>query len=857
MNVDEPVDLETWRIWYVKIAVILGVIFFPLGLIASLPVYLADRNYAIIIIGVIVWFVLLTRLFSNANAYKVNAYTIFCILYVMIVCLFLELGPTHARPAWLVSCVVMAALVFGIRGAAISTVLNMTILIVLYSLIDRGNPVWAAEYSATNGKWFMFVVNISLLTLVSSLPVGFMLSRLDRSLRHEREVQKSLSEESEKLKASNIRLEKEIEQRRQAEEALRLSEEKYRLLVENIPSVTWITGEKGKTEFISSNLQAVYGLSPEDIYRHGDELWFGRIHPEDINRVRSAFQKMFDQDQEFDLEYRIQRMDGEWIWLHDKGVRAFEKNGTRYAYGVFTDVTGRKETEEKLRESEGRLKLLFENAPDGYILVDPEGRFLDGNKVLEGMLGYKKEELFNKTALEINLFSTTESEKAIDLFTKTVQGLPCGPEELIFTHKNGSNVAVEINAFPMRIRDEIQILAILRNITDRKQAEKEKKRLEDQLIRAQKMEAIGTLAGGIAHDFNNILMAIMGFADLALYDAGKGTTMERNLQSVRKAGARARELIKQILTFSRYGEHDVRPLHMKPVVNEVMNLIRATLPSTIQINQSVESNSMIMADPVQVHQILMNLCTNAGHAMMKHGGNLEVNLTDVQFDSAYLKDYPEMTPGPYIKLTVSDTGYGMSQEILDRIFDPYFTTKAQGEGTGLGLSVVHGIVKSYKGAITVTSRPGKGSTFNILLPVVNIDPDSGEASDESLPAGEGRVLLIDDEPILTEVGKQMLETLGYEVVAINSSPEAIELFRSHPENFDLVVTDMTMPIMTGEDLAMDMMKVRPDIPVILCTGFSHQINKQKAMQMGIKAFVMKPFVIREIGMAIRQALGKS
>ncbi len=602
MSVDDPVDLESWRIWFSKIAVILGVIFLPVGIAVSFPVFIADQDHLLIIFDICVWLILTTRLFSKANSYKLNTYIFFILLYTMMIYFFIELGPTHARSAWLITCAVIAALMFGIRGAIISTVLNIIILITLYWMLGPENDAWAAEYSASFSKWLMFIVNVSLLTLASSLSVGFMLNRLDRSLKHERAVQQRLAEESEKLRAANISLGQEIEQR--------------------------------------------------------------------------------------------------------------------------------------------------------------------------------------------------------------------------------------------------------------KQAEKERSRLEDQLGRAQKMEAIGTLAGGIAHDFNNILMAIIGFTELALMDAGKGTNQEKHLHAVRKAGSRAKDLVKQILTFSRYSEQELRPLQLKTVVNEVMKLIRATLPSTIQIKQDIRSDSTILADPVQVHQVLMNLCTNAGHAMMKDGGILDVSLGDVELDIAFLKDHPGIIPGRYMKLTVRDTGHGISPEILDRIYDPYFTTKPHGEGTGLGLSVVHGIVKSYKGLIMVMSEPGKGTTFDIFLPVMGIDLTSDERPDEPLPSGKGHILFVDDEPALAEVGTYMLETLGYEVAAKTSSVEALELFKAQPEKFDLVVTDMTMPVMTGETLAGEIMKVRADIPVILCTGFSHQINKQKAMQLGIRAFIMKPFVLRDIGIAVREALGK-
>ncbi|MBN1625589.1 MAG: PAS domain S-box protein [Deltaproteobacteria bacterium] len=855
MSVDDPVDLASWRLWYCKIAVVIGVIFLPVGLAISLPVFIADGNYLNIIIDLIAWFLLISRLFSDSNTYKGTAYILFAAIYGLTVFLFINLGPTHARPAYLVLCAVMAALMFGIRGAIISTIINTIILITLYWLIRPENMTWTAENPATYGEWVMFVVNVTLVTLGSSLPIGFMLNMLDRSLKHEREIRERLSEESEKLRSLNITLEEEIEQRRQVDENLKMSEEKFRLLVENIPSVTWITSEHGRTAYISPNVESIYGLSPEEIYNHGDEVWFGRIHPDDRGRIKSSFQKMFALDREFDLEYRIQRMDGKWIWLHDKGVKAFEKDGIRYAYGVFTDITEKKQAEENLRENEEYLKLIFDYAPDGYYLTDQEGRFLNWNKACEQITGYGKEEMVGKRLLETSLISSEQMQKAKLTFDRYRQGLHFGPGEVSLSRKDGGKVFVEINTYPIKMKDKIQLLGIARDITERKHVEQERKKLEHHLQQSQKMEAIGTLAGGIAHDFNNILTALIGFTELALKDAVKGTIMERNLRGVLKAGDRAKELVKQILTFSRYTEHELKPIQIKVVAKEVLKLIRASLPSTIEMRQNIISDSIIMADPVHIHQVIMNFCTNAGHAMMDKGGILEVSLTDVELDSESTEKYQGMNPGTYVKLIVKDTGHGMSAEILDRIFDPYFTTKAPGEGTGLGLSVVHGIVKSYNGIINVQSEPGKGSTFEVYLPVVAADAISDEESDEPLPAGKEHILFVDDEPVLSEVGVQIFERLGYQVTPRISSVEALELFRSQPERFDLVITDMTMPIMTGEALAAEIMKVRPDIPVILCTGFSHHINKQKAAQLGIRAFIMKPFVIRDIAAAIREVLG--
>ncbi len=391
-------------------------------------------------------------------------------------------------------------------------------------------------------------------------------------------------------------------------------------------------------------------------------------------------------------------------------------------------------------------------------------------------------------------------------------------------------------------------------IAENKRADEERKKLEAQLHQAQKIEAVGTLAGGIAHDFNNILSAIIGYTEVSLVKVEKGTSLHENLQEVLKAGIRARDLVQQILTFSRQSEHEQGPVHVSLMVKEALKLLRATLPTTIEIQQDIQSNSAVLGNPTQLHQILMNLCTNAGYSMKEKGGILEVTLTNVELDSAFTSQHDEMMPGPYIKLSVRDTGYGMSPDILERMFDPFFTTKEKGEGTGMGLSVVHGIVKDCGGAFTVYSKPGSGSTFNVFLPVFEGEAKLETKTEEPLPHGNERILFIDDELAIVDIGRQMLERLGYEVVTRTSSIEALELFRAKPDRFDLVITDMTMPKMTGEEMAREIMLIRPDIPVILCTGFSATMTADKAKAMGVKAFLMKPIVMSVTAGTVRQVL---
>jgi nitrogen-specific signal transduction histidine kinase/CheY-like chemotaxis protein len=381
------------------------------------------------------------------------------------------------------------------------------------------------------------------------------------------------------------------------------------------------------------------------------------------------------------------------------------------------------------------------------------------------------------------------------------------------------------------------------------------KRLEAQLRQAQKMEAIGTLAGGIAHDFNNILAAILGYTQLVDLDIEEGTKTKANLKEVLKSIQRARDLVKQILTFSRKADMERKPLRIGPIVKEALKLLRASLPASIEIHHEIEQDvGIVEADPTQIHQIMMNLCTNAAHAIGTKGGLLEVDLSNVNINGHGEASIEGLDPGVYLKLSVRDTGHGMDPDIMERIFEPYFTTKEKETGTGLGLATTHGIVKGHQGAITVESESGKGCVFNVYLPIIETEIEPEVEDTSPMAMGDEKILYVDDEPILTEMGKKMLERLGYRVTVRSSSIEALELFRSKPHHFDLVITDMTMPYMTGEKLAHECMKIRSNIPVILCSGFSEMMDERRAKDIGISAFLMKPIIMEELAKTIRKTL---
>ena len=397
--------------------------------------------------------------------------------------------------------------------------------------------------------------------------------------------------------------------------------------------------------------------------------------------------------------------------------------------------------------------------------------------------------------------------------------------------------------------------ALQGEIAERQRAEAARQHLEVQLRQVQKMEALGTLAGGIAHDFNNILAVILGYSELSLCDLTPGTNEWHNLQQILIASGRAKHLVQQILAFSHQSEHQRQPVSLHLILEETLTLLRASLPSTIELRQSLATHTgMVLADPVQLQQVVMNLCTNAEYAMRPKGGQLEICLDSVAVDATMAAALPDLTPGLYIRLTVRDTGHGMVLEVLERIFDPFFTTKGPGEGTGMGLAVVHGIITSYAGAITVASTPGQGTTFTIYLPQLPGVVEITNHIEETLPKGEGHILFVDDETALANLAQAMPTRLGYGTEVYTSSRAALAAFQAAPQHFDLVITDQTMPYMTGEALTLALRHIRPEIPIILCTGFSHTMTIEKASILGIDAFLMKPLVTHDLGLAIQRVL---
>ncbi len=519
----------------------------------------------------------------------------------------------------------------------------------------------------------------------------------------------------------------------------------------------------------------------------------------------------------------------------------------------------RERAEEALRQSEERFRRLAEDAPFGISLMNPDWTFDYFNPAFSQIFGYTLEDLPSKMVwFEKAYPDPAYREAVVGAWRQDVVDKPPGEKTPARTFqircKDGTDRVVDIRS---AIMANGQHLLTYLDVTDRKRAEEERATLEEKLRQAQKMEAIGTLAGGIAHDFNNILAAIIGYAEVIGFDLPLESQTYRNLRELLIAGHRAKDLVNQILAFGRQSEQERRPLRIVSVLKETLKLLRASLPSTIEIRLLVEEeDSLVQADPTQIHQLIMNLCTNGAQAMEEKGGILEVGLVTLQVNPDLAKMSPDLHEGAYVRLTVKDQGHGIPPHVMPRIFDPYFTTKQIGKGTGLGLAVVHGIVKGHGGAISVSTEVGKGTAFDIYLPRLDRMEKGNElASSESIPMGQGeKILLVDDEPALVDAGQKMLEHLGYAVEVRTSSIEALQLFRHEAHRFDLVLTDLTMPHLTGDRLAQEMIRIRPGIPIILCTGFSERVSQDLARQMGIREYLMKPLLLEELARGVRRAL---
>jgi PAS domain S-box-containing protein len=506
------------------------------------------------------------------------------------------------------------------------------------------------------------------------------------------------------------------------------------------------------------------------------------------------------------------------------------------------------------REDKKLCNFLVDNIPDIIFRLNAFGKIVFVNNTVRAY-GYEPETLIGKNILEFvhpddvdKVKHRIKERRTGDRSTKNLE-VRLFPGEKVVSERIFSVASKGVYSSKKPHKETfLGTLGIARDIT-------QQRKLELQAHQKQKMEALGTLARGIAHDFNNILNLIIGYTSISLADTNVKNKISHWLDKVLQAGERAKELVNQILTFSRQKEQEKKPVKVNLIVKEVLKLVRPFIKPGIEFRQNIQKEpAMVMCDPSRFHQVVMNLCTNAAQAMEETGGQLEISLDNIEVDENSASRCLDLKPGPYVRLSVSDTGKGMDKKTMERIFEPYFTTKPEGKGTGLGLSVVHGIVKSLEGAIKVYSEPGKGTTFQLYFPRIEIETQKDLKIEKSIPRGTEHILLVDDEDVVVELTEEILKDLGYTVTTRNSGAEALKIFREKPDSFDLLITDLTMPGMTGKELAARVLEIRPGFPVILCTGFSIEITKEKEAHHGIRACVNKPILIREIAVTLREVL---
>ena len=633
-------------------------------------------------------------------------------------------------------------------------------------------------------------------------------------------------------------------------------EERFQKLLEAIPDAVVVVNADGCIVFINVQVETVFGYSNRALLGQTVEMLlpqrFRTLHTMDRARYQTGPRP------------RTMGTGSELYGLHKDGhefpvevsLNALETEDGLLILSAIRDVTARQRAAKLLQQQRDWLDVTLTSIGDGVIATDAHGVITRLNPVAERLTGWLAVDAVGHplhTVLRI-IHTHTRLPIADPVVCVLQAGDPVRlGDHLSLLTRQGHEIAIDESVAPIRTAEGVLqgLVVVFRDVTERL-------RMEEQLRQTQKIQAIGTLAGGIAHDFNNILTAIFGYTELAMFDTSQSTATQAYLQQTLIAAQRARDLVKHILTFSRTQSTGHALLDLAPLVREAATFLRASLPATITIELHIaEQPGFVHADATQIYQVLMNLCTNAGQAMQATGGRLDISLENVHVNAAAVARHTDLKPGPYVRLRVRDTGPGMSPEVLERIFEPFFTTRETGEGAGLGLSVAHGLVRDHDGAITVESGPGQGATFEVYLPQdVAGKAVSSPPAYADLPHGRERILLVDDDVSVAFIGQALLTRLGYEVVTYADSAEALEIFRATPAHFDLIITDYTMSPMTGDVFARACREIRPDIPLILCTGFSETMDADRAQQLGMNAFLMKPWTLQVLAQTLRYVLAQ-
>ena len=599
----------------------------------------------------------------------------------------------------------------------------------------------------------------------------------------------------------------------------------------------------------------VFRVNPEEtegrlIYDLGNKQW-------NIPKLRELLETILPKKtifNDYKVEHYFDTLGRRIMLLNARQIERMEGK-EKVILLAFEDITDKELAQLSLEDSEERFRRLFETAKDGLALIEKQtGKVVNANLAVCNLLGFTQKEIIGKPLQEFD-FSVKLDDIDVILEKLGVTGVTFY-NDIFVKNELGSQIAIDL-----QIIDRARFLQCnFRDISERKIAEKEKEMLLTQLIQAQRMETVGTLAGGIAHDFNNILAIILGNAELALENISPGNPARKDIEEVLEASIRAKDLVRQILTFSRKDKSKLIPIHPQSLIKETLKLLRSTTPTTISIIQDISKDcGAIMTDITKFHQVIMNLFGNAVQAMNENG-EVTVSLKEVHLNrndftqSSIMARSSLKTPGAFARFSVADTGSGIDPRIIEKIFDPFFTTKQTGKGTGMGLSVVHGVVESQGGFITVESKEGKGSTFSVFLPITQNEETLIIEENSLFQTGTERILFVDDEESILKIGKRVLEGLGYKVISESSSNKALETFKSNPAHFDLLITDQSMPKMSGSELIAEILKVRPDMPVILCSGYSTKVSEENYKNKSISSYLSKPYSKKLLSETVRKLL---
>jgi len=642
-----------------------------------------------------------------------------------------------------------------------------------------------------------------------------------------------------------------ISMRKEVVEQLQQSEDRFRKF-SNVSFEGILIHANGVAIDINDALIKMFGYSREEVI--GKNIIELIVPHEYHARIRENIAK----SNPIPYSVMAKKKDGTLFHVEIESKSIEDARGS-YRVTALRDISRSKQAEQSFLESEQKYRTLLDKQQNAVFLhkLLPEGFscFSEVNAYAIEHYGYSREEFLALSPADITIKSTASKYGGKKLRKELLaQGFL--EFETFHIKKSGEQFPVEINTSIIDLQGKKYILSTAKDITEKRRAEEQQQELEVQLRQKYKMEAVGVMAGGIAHDFNNVLAIILGNVELSLLKLPAQSEVAPRLGAAKTAILRARDLVQQILTYSRQDVQDFKPLELPSIIDETLKLLRSTIPATIEIKTAISQNKItINADATQIQEVLINLCNNAVHAMDDRG-TLQINLESVQLDPEDIPVAADISPGWFARLSLQDSGSGMSPEILEKIFDPFFTTKTVGEGTGMGLAVVHGIIERHGGFLRVSSYLEHGSTFEIYFPLIDKPIPEVTSVIQNSPKGQERILFVDDEEMLANIGSQILSEYGYNVTTSTNSQEALELFKEKPDQFDLVITDQTMPGISGKELIVELLKVRPDLPIILCTGYSNKVNDEIAMQLGVKAFCMKPLDMSDLIQTTRRVLDK-